>query len=398
MEHCAKMTRIKLLFVFNCWTGHRGAERQLLGLIDSLPENLHAEIFIFTNEDNKTPGLFHNGVFEWVSGSWLNRFRIIKAILLFNQCSKGDYDVLITEGLGSALFFGRICAILHRVPICYSTLHTMENLNRETARHYFEMPNNILNYIIPYFCGKRVFKYHPVTKQLEKKIRVLAKQYPVETLWNAVPVEDFRELEDYEPGTKVQAILENIRGNPTVIQVGTIDENKNHLFTLKCIREIKKDLPGIKYLIVGKGSNISALADYVKLHHLNQQVIFAGHMSKMNCLCLIKESDVLLLTSFSEGLPTVVIEAMACSVPVVSFDVGGLSDAIEHGDNGYLVPVGDLKLFNKYVLDLLKHKRTCIQMGASGYKKVMEQFTMDRKARKLVKTIKRDLKKIKSGR
>ena len=73
-------------------------------------------------------------------------------------------------------------------------------------------------------------------------------------------------------------ILEKILHYPTIVQVGAVDKNKNQIFTLKCIKDLKRVIPDIRFLILGDGSEKSELEKYAVSNNLKENVIFAGQM------------------------------------------------------------------------------------------------------------------------
>ena len=80
----------------------------------------------------------------------------------------------------------------------------------------------------------------------------------------------------------------------------------------------------------------------------------------------LKKSTIVVLPSYKEGLPKVLIEAAACGRPIVTTDVTGCRDAIEHNKTGYLVPVKDYKSLSKAIIYLLKNPDVMYQMGKEG--------------------------------
>jgi glycosyltransferase involved in cell wall biosynthesis len=85
--------------------------------------------------------------------------------------------------------------------------------------------------------------------------------------------------------------------------------------------------------------------------------------------------DVYAHTSRSEGLPKVVLEAMAHSLPVVAFDVGGISEAVVDGETGYLCPEDDLDTFGACLLRLLRDPALARTFGAAGRSRVEQRFS-----------------------
>ena len=90
--------------------------------------------------------------------------------------------------------------------------------------------------------------------------------------------------------------------------------------------------------------------------------------------------DLSVLPSFTEGLPTVVLESYAAGVPVVATAVGGTPEAVADGVDGYLVPPGDPTALARRILDLLKSENQRIAMGQRGRERICSEFSFDTQA------------------
>jgi glycosyltransferase involved in cell wall biosynthesis len=98
--------------------------------------------------------------------------------------------------------------------------------------------------------------------------------------------------------------------------------------------------PGIRGVIIGDGAGLVRLQQRAVALGLPDDVVrFRGAMEISPEV--YRQADILVLTSEYEGTPNVVLEAMACGVPVVSFRVGGVPDLVTHGETGYLIDAGD---------------------------------------------------------
>lgn len=89
-----------------------------------------------------------------------------------------------------------------------------------------------------------------------------------------------------------------------------------------------------------------------------------------------RAADVLLLPSYNEGLPISVLEAMAFSLPVVATDVGGISEAVKDGVNGYLMQPGDCDRLTECIEKLATSPELRAQMGQAGYGLAMRKFAL----------------------
>src|SRR5207253_4411935 len=85
--------------------------------------------------------------------------------------------------------------------------------------------------------------------------------------------------------------------------------------------------------------------------------------------------DLMVLPSYTEGLPVVLLEAFAAGVPAVATAVGGTPEVIEEGKSGYLVPPGDPPALARRILDVLRQDATRLAMGWRGQRRVRKHFT-----------------------
>jgi glycosyltransferase involved in cell wall biosynthesis len=91
--------------------------------------------------------------------------------------------------------------------------------------------------------------------------------------------------------------------------------------------------------------------------------------------------DALVLPSFTEGLPNVVLEAFAAEIPVVATATGGTPEVVTDGVNGYLVPPGDPDALARRIGDVLASEERRRAMGRQGRQRIEEEFTFETQAR-----------------
>jgi len=130
-----------------------------------------------------------------------------------------------------------------------------------------------------------------------------------------------------------------------LIVVARLTEQKGHSRLL----DIFKDLPNDYHLtIAGDGNLKQAIADQINQFNLQDRVIMLGQVS--NIVEVIAQHDLMVLPSYTEGFPNVVIEALSVGVPVVSFAVSGIASIIKNDFNGYIVPQNDLAKYKESIL------------------------------------------------
>jgi glycosyltransferase involved in cell wall biosynthesis len=102
---------------------------------------------------------------------------------------------------------------------------------------------------------------------------------------------------------------------------------------------------------------------------------------------MLSEADLLVLPSFAEGVPVTLMEAMASGLPVLATRVGGISELVEDGVSGYLVPPGNVDALTARLRDLLSDSDLRTRMGQEGRVKVTAEFNQKTEASRLAKLI-----------
>ncbi len=131
--------------------------------------------------------------------------------------------------------------------------------------------------------------------------------------------------------------------------------------------------PGLGFVLYGDGPLRETLAAQIAGHGLQGRFILAGFRGDLDRV--LPHFDVAVLPSFTEGLPVVVLEALAAAVPVVASAVGGTPEVVEDGVNGYLVPAGQPVALARRIGDVLRDENRRRAMGLRGRRRVRDHFT-----------------------
>ncbi|MDN7225795.1 N-acetyl-alpha-D-glucosaminyl L-malate synthase BshA [Planococcus sp. N064] len=156
----------------------------------------------------------------------------------------------------------------------------------------------------------------------------------IQTIYNFV---DEREYKAADPGNLKQdlGIDEN---DKVLIHVSNFRNVKRVPDIIETFHRVQKQVPS-KLLLVGDGPEMGRTVQQVKELGLEQHVLFLGKRDNLSELYNI--SDIKLLMSEKEAFGLVLLEAMACGVPCIGTNIGGIPEIIEPGKNGYLVELGD---------------------------------------------------------
>lgn len=167
-------------------------------------------------------------------------------------------------------------------------------------------------------------------------------------------------------------------GLPDGVLVGTAGRFaavKNYAMLVRAVAEVRRTHPGTRLVMVGDGDERAALQSLALELGLGDAIHFLGWRADVAKIlaCL----DVFALTSWTEGLPLVIIEAMACAVPVVATAVGDIPHVVEAGRTGYLVPPGDHAALAAALVPLVADATLREALGARARAAVLDRYAQD---------------------
>lgn len=116
-----------------------------------------------------------------------------------------------------------------------------------------------------------------------------------------------------------------------------------------------KDIPECDLLIVGDGPERQFLEDLTKELELTDRVYFTGNLTHASVMAALRTADLFVLNSVYEGLPHVLLEALAAGIPIVATRIGGTPEVVEDGVNGRLVPIRDREKLTQSIREVLKN-------------------------------------------
>jgi glycosyltransferase involved in cell wall biosynthesis len=179
----------------------------------------------------------------------------------------------------------------------------------------------------------------------------------------------------------------NGAGGPLrVVTVGWLRWMKGHEYALSAVRAaIDRGVPVTLDIIGGTpGAEIGEPGEVRHIVHTIHDLGLADHVRLRGTLPTpqvieqLRAADVLLHPSVSEGLPTVLVEAMACGIPVIATDVGGVTELVSDGVDGLVVPCRDPAAMADALEALWRDPALRARMGAAGRHTVQSGFTLER--------------------
>ncbi|MDA4118724.1 MAG: glycosyltransferase [Thaumarchaeota archaeon] len=175
--------------------------------------------------------------------------------------------------------------------------------------------------------------------------------------------------------TKKYTPREKTTGGLTVTFVGSLTPTKGLVHLVRAMPEIIASNKDVQFLLVGEGMQRSFLEGLVRRLGVERSVRFLGYRNDIPDI--LRETDVFVLPSVSEGVSTALLQAGACARPAVASKLGGNLEVISDGKDGYLVELGGKSLLAERINTLCADPPLRRRMGAEFRKKVVENFDLE---------------------
>ena len=201
------------------------------------------------------------------------------------------------------------------------------------------------------------------------------KKENVYLVYNGVKSEDFSEL----IGEDEKGILKSNLGfekSPVIGSVSRLSPVKGLKYLLFAMKDILRDMPEARLLLVGEGPSKDYLMELSKKIGIEKNVFFA--LSTTEPKRFLSIIDVFVFYSLEEGLGLSLLEALAAGKPCVASNVGGVSSVIEDGVTGVLVPPKDAHALEEAIVKVLKDKNMRLSFSEKGKVLIKEKFSLEK--------------------
>ena len=171
--------------------------------------------------------------------------------------------------------------------------------------------------------------------------------------------------------------------SPRILCVAALSRRKGHVVLLEALPSVLEHVPETRLTLAGDGAERAFLekrADELGVAHA---VEFLGAVEHDRMAALYERADVFCLPSFAEGVPVVLMEAMAMEIPVVATEIMGVPELVEHEVSGLLVPPARADLLAAALVRLLGDPELRERMGAAGRKRVAADYDRSKSAAQL---------------
>lgn len=277
---------------------------------------------------------------------------------------ENNIDIIQTHGYKANVLGYFLKKVCKKPWIGFAHGYTDENLK---VRLYNKLDKFVLRYpdiVVPVSDSlKKILTRSGVS---EKRIKIIYNAVDKNELRPDLTPEELKEKYEINNREKVVGV------------VGRLSPEKGVEVFLKAFKQTIDRFPSIKGIIIGDGQEKEKLLNYCSNNGMEDKVIFTGYQN--NIANFYQIMDLLVLPSYSEGLPNVVLEAMSFKIPVIATSVGGVPEIITDGESGLIISSGNPEVMSDNIIYLLNDEEKRKKLGENGYWSIYPKFSPENRA------------------
>jgi glycosyltransferase involved in cell wall biosynthesis len=189
-----------------------------------------------------------------------------------------------------------------------------------------------------------------------------------------------------------QRVSKSQNNVPHILCVGRLTKNKGQHILLQTCFELKQSAQHFHLTFVGDGEDRESLENLTAELDLKSQVTFTGSVGQEKIKEFYKKADLFVLPSFAEGVPIVLMEAMAMGVPVISTNITGIPELIEDGKSGFLTFASDIGDLKQKMMFLFTNPNLRAEFTKNARKTVELNYNIGKNCKQLAEVFERERK------
>lgn len=351
-------------------TFYGGPERQMLGLAGALPRWIRSSFVSFPEGGRSDEFLSRvreagHGVIPLESD-----FPRVRATLreLGDRLRDASVQLLLSHGYKSNIL-GRIVARKLGIPIVgVSRGWTGESWK---VSSYEWLDRIHLRFMDRVVC---------VSEGQAKKVRRLrVARSRIRVIPNGARLNSFRDT-DPEDRDRLRSFFPDFRdGDRIVLAAGRLSPEKGFDLLIEASNRVRDEMPRTFFILFGEGSEKAKLQALIAKHELADRFVLGGFRDDLDRF--LPWVDLVVSSSYTEGLPNVLLEAASASRPIVATRVGGTPEVVGHRVNGLLIPAGDADALARAMVTVLDDPDLARGYGIAGRVRMEQRFSFEAQAR-----------------
>jgi colanic acid/amylovoran biosynthesis glycosyltransferase len=233
----------------------------------------------------------------------------------------------------------------------------------------------------------------PAALHLARKVKrsrfvVAISSFGRSQLMRWISADDWAKVRVVHCGLDGDFLAQSLTPPPRTVQlvcVGRLCEQKGQLLLLRAVHRLREQGQRVQLVLAGDGEMRPQVEALIAELGLGDQVRITGWIGGDVVRKEILDARALVLPSFAEGLPVVLMEAMALGRPVISTYIAGIPELVHDGVNGWLIPAGDIQALADAMREVLQHDDADLaRIGARAHDRAVDRHSIETEAAKLV--------------
>ena len=357
------MEKIKVL-IADTFDVAGGEQEVAFYLYEKLPRD-QFEVYITGEEGSEYFEKKRPSDAEWLRFGVKGKTNFNRMLAFRKLVKEMQFDIVHVHGY-SAGFFVRMACMGKRDFKLVWTMHSCvdDMFGGKGLKHFISTAiENILN-------RNRFFTDHIVTVNENSKKKLIGrkvKRVPVHTIYNGIEPKLFvaQNVEEKQEGKEICLGF-----------ISRLNEQKGIYVFLDAVAKLRQKSVLLRVIIAGNGEAEEEIKRTIERLRLSDCVHMIGF--RKDIANVLKQIDVLILPSFSECFPMVILESMCMKKPVIATNINGIPEQITDGENGYLVNVGSADDIVSCVMEYWKEPDKLLWQGENAYQTVTSKFTVDK--------------------
>jgi len=291
---------------------------------------------------------------------------------LYSFLKRENYDIIHTHQTKASIL-GRIAAKAAGIPVIIYGVHgsTFSGIGE---------PLRSLLLVLERFAARFTDRFVSVGEDLRDRFleQGIGSKETFRIVRSAMKLDPFYEAGRMgeEKRNKKRLELGLKPGELVIGKVASLEARKGHEYALEVAAKLTDKYDGVKFIFVGEGEERSKLESQVEDMKLSDRVIFSGYREDIAEVMGI--FDVFIFTSLREGLPQVLIQAVAVGLPIVTFNVEGACEVVKNGENGYIVPLKGVEALEEKLEMLIREPDLREKIGRKGSEILGDKWGIDK--------------------
>lgn len=245
---------------------------------------------------------------------------------------------------------------------------------------------NTINFYLSKKCIEKSNIVLTNSKYLENKIKEISrKSTHVQTFYKGIDVSNFKNLPPKDILIKKLELNSNKR---YMLFVGSLTYRKGIYELVETFNIISKKYSDFNLIFIGEEIEKEKIVAKLENYGILNRVLFTGIIPYSEIASYMRIADLLVLPTWAEGLPNVVMEAMAAGVPVIATDVGGIPEILENGITGLFVPAKNVEKLTEAVIKMIEDDNLREECIRNAKKIIYEKFDVKKNAIQLYNLLK----------